>query len=37
MSIQHLLLSSDGGAVIIEADQRESELVTPPSSDPERR
>lgn len=30
MSIQHLLLSSDGDAVIIEADQRESELVTPP-------
>lgn len=30
MRIQHLLLSSDGGAVIIEAEQRESERVIPP-------
>ncbi|WHQ76938.1 hypothetical protein [Pantoea sp. Lij88] len=30
MSIQHLLLSTDGGAVIIESEQLESELVIPP-------
>ena len=30
MRIQHLLLSSDGGALIIEADQLERELVIPP-------
>ncbi|MXP48745.1 hypothetical protein FD733_02510 [Pantoea sp. Eser] len=30
MSIQHLLLSSDGGHLIIEADELETELVIPP-------
>ncbi|WP_312055746.1 hypothetical protein [Pantoea brenneri] len=30
MSVQHLLLSSDGGHLIIEADELETELVIPP-------
>ncbi|ORM54275.1 hypothetical protein HA41_05720 [Pantoea conspicua] len=30
MSVQHLLLSSDGGHLIIEADELEKELVIPP-------
>lgn len=30
MSVQHLLLSSDGGHLIIDADQLETELVIPP-------